>query len=64
MPELSPRYFITLRNRNGAIAWTGDFETEQAARDCLANAEIAASEIGGRVESDPPLAPVEESAES
>lgn len=47
-------YTVTLYNSGGAVAWTGYFETEDEAAVCLENAEVAAKEIKGRAEMDPP----------
>jgi hypothetical protein len=53
------RWTVTLWNRAGWLAWTGDYATEKEAVAALENARIAAKEIGGRAEMDP--APKEKS---
>jgi hypothetical protein len=47
---------VTLKNQSGAVAWTGDFQDEESAVVALENAEVAAREIKGRAEMDPPKA--------
>lgn len=50
------RWTVTLYNATGAVAWTGDYSNEDEAKVCLANAEIAAVEMGGRAEMTAPPA--------
>jgi hypothetical protein len=47
---------VTVYSKSGcAIAWTGQFTTEDEAKIALENAKVAAAEIGGksRAEMDP-----------